>query len=70
MRTSAARPLPHTTSTPAKRVRGRAIFDHPARKHSIAVEAEAACQLKGNKAPCDYEEFMQRYGIKPTGDFE
>lgn len=47
------------------------IFDfNDISKMQVAIEAEQACHLPGNTEPCDYEEFMEKYGIKPTAYFE
>lgn len=36
----------------------------------IAQASEAACHLPGNTEACDFEEFMLKYDMKLTGDFE
>ncbi len=41
-----------------------------AQARSIAQIAEAACHIPGNTEPCDFEEFMNKYDMKLSGDFE
>ena len=68
MRSSSVRKIIHTQHTNNTHTRAEIIDLAGAR--SIAQIAESACHLPSNEETCDYEAFMQQYGMKLTGDFE
>jgi hypothetical protein len=65
MRSSTARKIDHI-----QHAQTHAEVIDLAGARSIAQIAEAACHIPGNAEACDYEEFMQHYGMKLTGHFE
>lgn len=70
MRSSTAQKLKHIQIEHTKHTPARAEIIDLAQARNVAQIAEAACHIPGNAEACDYEEFMNRYGMKLSGDFE
>ncbi|MDX2074621.1 MAG: hypothetical protein SFX19_09715 [Alphaproteobacteria bacterium] len=66
MRDNTARKIQHHTET---RQQSAEIIDL-AHVRDVARIAEEACHIPGNTESCDFEEFMQRYDMQPSGYFE
>jgi hypothetical protein len=70
MRNSAARKIDYTTAHKKTSSQQADILDMEAARVRIAEQANAACNLTGNKGSCDFEDFMTKYDIRPTFEVE